>query len=476
MTATIPAALPNSGIPMDARRPNEVVADDAFAQALDRARPDEHNSPDARMGARSRHAAARTDRPNRSNDRESHEVADDSADPAETNAEAVRSERASDEGADDTAAVATPLSGSVPVAMAGVPRVALDVLRRVIGDSTDANLVTAAPTGAADDTPRADGSLPLAARTSSGPTGASADDAGRASIADSLAATDAGTAADAPVDPIPLAPATVGVSDNANDADPQAQADIAADRDIEPEARREIAGVASSLPTDSVVAIVDPATPNGGIDSMATAPPAGAAEVVATPTDTDSVDDIAALTTNRAALTVELGRRSEAPAAPAATAPAPSRNAAPAEQVVHVLSPLRLRGDGNYDVRLELKPPELGRVEIRVEMRDGVLHAHLRAEQPAAAMALRDSLTQLRDHLAGHGVQAGTLDVDTNGAGGQRQGLDLAGDAGDSGDADNTRDAHAGTTSSDRAPSDRRTRPARTARTTYDTNRLDIHA
>lgn len=109
------------------------------------------------------------------------------------------------------------------------------------------------------------------------------------------------------------------------------------------------------------------------------------------------------------------------PTAPAAPAAPP----APAEQLVTVLEPLRNRSDGNYELRLELKPPELGRVEIRVEMRNGVMHAHLRAEQPAAAQALRDALTQLRDHLSGHGVQAGTLDVDA-GSTGPRHGQDDA--------------------------------------------------
>ncbi len=106
-----------------------------------------------------------------------------------------------------------------------------------------------------------------------------------------------------------------------------------------------------------------------------------------------------------------------APARGAAASAAPPTSPSLPDQVITVLTPLRARPDGSYELRLELKPPELGRVEVRVEMRDGVLHAHLRAEQPAAAQALRDALGQLRDQLTDNGVSAGTLDVDTGSKG-----------------------------------------------------------
>lgn len=157
-----------------------------------------------------------------------------------------------------------------------------------------------------------------------------------------------------------------------------------------------------------------------GPDAVPTTAPDVATPLPSAP----SPDSIAATadSADPAPVAVELppirAARSEAVTVPvtAVTRPQP----APAEQLVAVLAPLRHRADGTYELRLELKPPELGRVEIRVEMRDGVMHAHLRAEQPGAAQALRDALTQLRDHLTGHGVQTGALNVDAGGAGARR--------------------------------------------------------
>jgi hypothetical protein len=98
-------------------------------------------------------------------------------------------------------------------------------------------------------------------------------------------------------------------------------------------------------------------------------------------------------------------------AAPAVTSDV-VRPATPVDQLVSVLRPLRANRDGAYRLDLELRPPELGRVELRVELRDGVLHASLRADNDAAAQLVRDSLGELRVQLAREGVQAGRLSVD----------------------------------------------------------------
>lgn len=101
------------------------------------------------------------------------------------------------------------------------------------------------------------------------------------------------------------------------------------------------------------------------------------------------------------------------------TAPQP----APAEQLVNVLRPLRYGPDGAYRLSLEMRPPELGRIELRVELRDGVLHATMRAEHESTQQALRDAMTNLRARLETEGIRAGRLSVDdttTNAQGGQR--------------------------------------------------------
>ena len=106
-----------------------------------------------------------------------------------------------------------------------------------------------------------------------------------------------------------------------------------------------------------------------------------------------------------AAIAVEASAN-EATATVATTAPPP-----PAEQLVSVLSPLRTTPNGSYSLRLELKPVELGRVEMRVEMRDGVLHASIHADHESSAQLVRASLGELRDLLAAEGVRTGDLTV-----------------------------------------------------------------
>ena len=99
----------------------------------------------------------------------------------------------------------------------------------------------------------------------------------------------------------------------------------------------------------------------------------------------------------------------------------------PAEQLVSVLTPLRTTQNGTYTLHLELKPPELGRVEMRVEMRDGVLHASIHAEHESSAQLLRDALGDLRDRLGAEGVHPGELTVSDGAVGsGQRDGREAA--------------------------------------------------
>jgi flagellar hook-length control protein FliK len=98
------------------------------------------------------------------------------------------------------------------------------------------------------------------------------------------------------------------------------------------------------------------------------------------------------------------------------TPPAPAETPAPAEQLVTVLRPLRRAADGTYELRIELRPPELGRVDLRVELRNGVMHAVIHAEQAGTAEIVRNALGDLRARLDADGVRAGALTVDSGGA------------------------------------------------------------
>ena len=53
---------------------------------------------------------------------------------------------------------------------------------------------------------------------------------------------------------------------------------------------------------------------------------------------------------------------------------------------------MRENPNGSYTLHLELKPPELGRIELRVEMRDGVMHASIHSDREGSAQMLRDAL------------------------------------------------------------------------------------
>jgi flagellar hook-length control protein FliK len=98
-------------------------------------------------------------------------------------------------------------------------------------------------------------------------------------------------------------------------------------------------------------------------------------------------------------------------AAPPAPAPPPS------EQLAAVIRPLPRGANGSYQVRIELRPPELGRVDLRVEMRDGVLHASIHTEHAHTADLVRSALDELRARLDADGLEAGRLTVDARGAG-----------------------------------------------------------
>jgi flagellar hook-length control protein FliK len=114
------------------------------------------------------------------------------------------------------------------------------------------------------------------------------------------------------------------------------------------------------------------------------------------------------------------------------TAPAaPAELPTPAEQLVAVMRPLQRTADGSYRVRIELRPPELGRVDMRIEVKDGVVHASIHAEHAETAELVRNALDDLRARLDSDGVRAGTLEVNDGRANdarreqrGQRESLD----------------------------------------------------
>jgi flagellar hook-length control protein FliK len=113
-----------------------------------------------------------------------------------------------------------------------------------------------------------------------------------------------------------------------------------------------------------------------------------------------------------AAAPVTTTARVDAPvAATETTGTTPAPPPPPAEQLVAVMRPLQRTADGTYRIRIELRPPELGRVDMRVEVKDGVVHASIHAEHAETAELVRNALDDLRARLDADGVRAGSLEV-----------------------------------------------------------------
>ncbi len=131
----------------------------------------------------------------------------------------------------------------------------------------------------------------------------------------------------------------------------------------------------------------------------------------ATATATGTSDGITAVNRNISAQaqTPRLANASE-PTASQGPATAPALPPA-AEQVLDAIEPMQHRSDGSYHLKLELSPHDLGRVEVSIEMHDGVLAVHMHAENADTQRVLHEQLNALRDTLHERGVATSSLDV-----------------------------------------------------------------
>jgi flagellar hook-length control protein FliK len=68
-------------------------------------------------------------------------------------------------------------------------------------------------------------------------------------------------------------------------------------------------------------------------------------------------------------------------------------------------------------IRMQLEPRELGEVVVRLEIRNGIAHAHLIAESADAGTALQASLSDLRASLADRGLQLDSVSIRVAGEG-----------------------------------------------------------
>lgn len=66
------------------------------------------------------------------------------------------------------------------------------------------------------------------------------------------------------------------------------------------------------------------------------------------------------------------------------------------------------------DVKLRLRPPELGALQISVKIQDGAMTATLEAETPSAKTLIMDNLPQLRERLSEQGLRIEKFEVNVS--------------------------------------------------------------
>lgn len=81
-------------------------------------------------------------------------------------------------------------------------------------------------------------------------------------------------------------------------------------------------------------------------------------------------------------------------------------------QVARQISLSLHRGENN--IRLQLKPPQLGAIQIDMHMKDSVLKIGMTTENNSVKEFLVSSIQELRDSLVQQGVKLEKLDVQVN--------------------------------------------------------------
>jgi flagellar hook-length control protein FliK len=77
-----------------------------------------------------------------------------------------------------------------------------------------------------------------------------------------------------------------------------------------------------------------------------------------------------------------------------------------------VAGAFRAADEQGGQIRLRLSPPELGSMKLELNVRDGLMTAHVQAETDAARNLLLDHLPQLRERLADHNIKIDHFDVE----------------------------------------------------------------
>jgi flagellar hook-length control protein FliK len=76
-------------------------------------------------------------------------------------------------------------------------------------------------------------------------------------------------------------------------------------------------------------------------------------------------------------------------------------------------------GSGLAEMKLELKPENLGKLHLKLEMQGGVLTAKFMAESQQVRELIESNLSQLRQSLADQGLSFGKIEVSVGSGGGE---------------------------------------------------------
>ncbi|MEO0529198.1 MAG: flagellar hook-length control protein FliK [Planctomycetota bacterium] len=168
--------------------------------------------------------------------------------------------------------------------------------------------------------------------------------------------------------------------------------------------------------------------------------PAERVELPVTPTQTEGIATTTAATETTAELSVD---RPTVPTPTAATetrptspltSPAPAAVESPpaidptrfVSRVARAFDLAQERGGGPIELRLS--PPELGSMQVKIELKEGVMTASLDVETPAARNALLDNLPALRDRLEQQQIRIEKFDVDVRDDSGRQAGEEQSND------------------------------------------------
>lgn len=118
----------------------------------------------------------------------------------------------------------------------------------------------------------------------------------------------------------------------------------------------------------------------------------------------------------------------ESSGGPAVPGGSPAGASAPratqAEMIARMVAVAKLlsKANGDRTFLLKLNPPDLGRVQVRLQVENGVVEASVHTETRAARHAILQNLEQLKASLLEQGLQLGRFDVSVEGeAGGAAQ-------------------------------------------------------